>query len=129
MAKKKKSSGNKSRDWIIRIVIFGVLGVVLILAALDFRAKSQATETSEVWVEMLNDANENKAGVLPIQDLEEGIVGSPEVTKEEAGSNGTNHVYTWNGIFREYKVTVTTNSGTKYSSVNRIEGLGDSEAE
>lgn len=129
MAKNKKLNKNKSRDWMIRIAIFGLLGVVLVLALLDYQTKNQAIETSQAWMKMVDDskADEDKAFVL-VKDLQDNIRGTPEVVKEKADDGKTHLVYTWKGIFRKYVVTVESETGGDNSIVDRVHGLGNSQA-
>ncbi len=126
MGKNKKNSGSKTRDWIIRGVIFGVLGVVLVLALLDNRAKQQAEATSTAFDELLKDANENSAGILLVETLKDSIVGSPERTVNNIAFQDIDLIYNWKGIFREYKVIVNVNSAEDHGTVESI-GLGKEE--
>jgi hypothetical protein len=119
-----KPAGNKTRDWIIRSVVFGALGVVLVLAVLDYQAKTQAQDTSDAWDKLLNEANAENASDVPLEKLKDGMKGSPEVT-ESQGQN----VYTWKGPFRKYVVTVTYDPQTPSKSVDSIEGIGKSAEE
>jgi hypothetical protein len=109
-----KPAGSKTRDWVIRGVIFGVLAVVLVLAFLDYQKKTQATETGVAWRELLSAANEDD---LPLEKLEGSIQGSPEV----AESKGQN-VYTWKGQFRSYVITVNYDDRFAAKTVDDIEG-------
>lgn len=123
MANDKKKGGNKTRDWVIRIVIFGVLGVVLILAVLDYRAKQQATETGETWLETFKADKQKDFPNLTVDELEKDMQGSPE--KDEAEEK---NVYTWKGIFREYVITVKHDGGNK-KLVLEIIPLGNQDEE
>lgn len=113
-----KAAGNKTRDWIIRIVIFGALGVILVLAVLDYQAKTQATETGAAWRGLLSEANEKHASDLPLEKLKDSMKGSPEIT-ENTGQN----VYTWKGPFRSYAITVNYDSRSPAKAVDDIDGL------
>lgn len=112
-----RPQGNKTRDWIVRIVIFSVLGVILIMAILDYQAKTQATETGIAWRKLLTEANEKGASDLPLAKLNDSIKGSPEVT-ENQGQN----VYTWEGQFRSYAITVHYDVRSAAKAVDEIEG-------
>lgn len=118
-----KPSGNKTRDWIIRIVIFATLGVVLGLAYMDYRTKKQAEQTGMAWREMLKDANADDIAQLPLEKLREGMHGSPEVTEKSQ-----QNVYTWNGTFRDYVITVSYDKGGS-KPVQEISGPGEDDAE
>jgi hypothetical protein len=120
---KEKPTGNKTRDLIIRIVIFGALGVVLVLAVLDYRIKQQATNTGAAWRELLKEANENDVARLHVEALQEGIEGSP-VLSENQGQN----VYTWKGTFREYVIKVEHDNRLN-KAVQEITGPGEDDAE
>ena len=119
-----KPAGNKTRDWIIRIVIFGALGVVLVLALLDYQAKTQATETGEAWRNLLTESNEGGDSELPLDTLKDSMKGSPEVS-ETKGQN----VYTWKGQFREYAITVSYDARFPEKPITSIEGPGESAEE
>jgi len=124
-----KASANKTRDWIIRIAVFGVLGVVLVLALLDYRAKQQATATSTAWSELLKEANEENNGILQVKTLEENMQGTPVRTEKENGPQDTDLIYRWDGTFRDYVVTVKATSPSDAANVNTIEGPGEDTGE
>ncbi len=109
-----KPAGSKTRDWVIRTVIFGALGVVLVLAVLDYQKKTEATETGVAWRDLLSAANEED---LPLAQLQDSIQGSPEV----AESKGQN-VYTWKGQFRSYVIKVNFDARFPAKTVDDIEG-------
>jgi len=122
VAKQKDKAGDPVRDLVIRIAIFGVLGVVLVLALLDFRAKNQATKTATAWNALLDEANENSAGVLHVDKLPAAIVGSPEKTTKTDVLGLTQLVYTWNGTLRYYKVFVIASSEDDTGTIEEIKG-------
>lgn len=115
--------GSKTRDWILRIVIFGTLAVVLALAIMDFQVKKQAEQTGIAWREQLKQANASEFARLPLEKLAESIQGTPELTENEK-----QNIYTWNGTFRKYVITV---SYFDYSGkpVDEISGPGENDAE
>lgn len=122
----KKPAQNAMRDWIIRGVVFGTLGILLVVALLDFQAKQAATKTSEAWRAALTsvgehqDLSKSKFDQIPIQ-------GKPVVTTDKAGPNPFSAVsvntYVWKGTFRTYTVKVYFGMG-KDAPVEQIEGPG-----
>ena len=127
----KKSSKNRKtgqlRDWIIRGVIFGVLGVLLILALLDFRAKQAAASTAEAWRAALKGVAEHAD--LSKSDFEKiPVKGSPVVTTTKPETKtifaSSFNTYTWKGTFRTYVVKVTFGLGNN-PSVEQVEGPGE----
>ncbi len=124
MAKQKQKAGKRStRDWIVRMAIFGTLAVVLVLAVLDYRMKSQASETGVVWRDLLNKSNAQDIPRLPEGQLTESLIGSPDVEKRE---DPDQNIYTWKGPFRKYEITVTFEAGGS-RVVESIRGPGDDE--
>ena len=126
----KKSAKKKSNpvvDWAIRGVVFGVLGVLLILALLDFRAKQAAAGTAEAWRAGLKSKGEH--GDLYKSEFEKiPVQGSPGVVTVQAAvktaSAVSSNTYTWKGTFRSYVVKVTFGMGND-PSVEEIEGPGE----
>lgn len=122
----KKPPQNALRDWIIRGVVFGILGILLVVALLDFQAKQAATKTSEAWRAALasvsehQDLSKSKFEQIPIQ-------GKPAVTTDKAGPNPfaaiSVNTYVWKGTLRTYTVKVYFGMG-KDAPVEQIEGPG-----
>ena len=117
---------NPAREWIIRGVVFGTLGLLLVLALLDFRAKQAATNTSKAWRAALTAVGEHeeltksKFEQIPIQ-------GSPVVTTVNSDRRQlvmSINTYVWNGVFRSYTVKVHFGMGNN-PSVENIEGPGE----
>ena len=124
---KKPKPGNPARDWIIRGVVFGVLGILLIMALLDFGAKQSASKTAEAWRAALRAKGED--GDLTQTELRNiRVSGSPSVTTVTSPTRSTlaNTVdtYVWKGTFRSYTVKVSFGLGTD-PTVKEIAGPGE----
>ncbi len=124
---KKSKPGNPARDWIIRGVVFGVLGILLIVALLDFGAKQSAAKTAEAWRAALRAKGED--GDLTQTELRKiRVSGSPSISnfKSPTRSTQANEVdtYVWRGTFRSYTVKVSFGLGTD-PTVEEIAGPGD----
>ena len=124
---KKSKPGNPARDWIIRGVVFGVLGILLIVALLDFGAKQSAAKTAEAWRAALRAKGED--GDLTKSELEKiRVSGSPAVIKFTSPTRSTQanevHTFTWRGTFRSYTVKVSYGLGTD-PTVEEIAGPGE----
>jgi hypothetical protein len=112
------------RDWIIRGIVFGVLGNFLVLALLNFRVRQQASSTAEAWRFALRAKGED--GDLTRSELRKiPINGSPEIAsvKSEVRSMDANLVdtYTWKGTLQTFKVKVSFGLGED-PAVEQIEG-------
>ncbi len=123
----KKPPQNAMRDWIIRGVVFGTLGILLIVALLDFQAKQAATKTSAAWRAAMSSVDEHK-DLTKSQFDQVLIQGKPVVTTEKAGPNAfaavSVNTYVWNGTFRTYTVKVYFGMG-KDATVEEIQGPGE----
>ena len=124
---KKPKPGNPARDWIIRGVVFGVLGILLIMALLDFGAKQSASKTAEAWRAALRAKGED--GDLTQTELRNiRVSGSPVISKFTSPTRSTlaNTVdtYVWKGTFRSYTVKVSFGLGTD-PTVKEIAGPGE----
>jgi hypothetical protein len=115
------------RDWIIRGIVFGGLALLLVLALLDFQAKTAAQKTADAWHAALKSKTEEQEltksefSKIPVQ-------GSPQMVSEQAGPNQfaakTLETYTWSGTFRKYTVKVFVGMGAD-PSIESIQGPGD----
>lgn len=124
---KKSKPGNPARDWIIRGVVFGVLGILLIVALLDFGAKQSASKTAEAWRAALRAKGEdNDLTQSELRNIR--VSGSPSVTTVTSPTRSTiaNSVetYVWKGTFRSYTVKVSYGLG-KDPTVEEIAGPGE----
>lgn len=126
-AKKKSTKPapkNQAVGWIIRGVVFGVLGVALVLALLDFQAKQAATGTASAWRAALqkqdetSDLRKSDFDKIPIQ-------GKPSTTSAKAEANSyaavTVDTYVWKGTFRSYVVKVYAGMGND-PAIEHVEG-------
>ena len=119
-AENKSGSKSKSRqkDWIIRGVVFGVLGVLLIFALLDYFEKQHAQNTYTAWQEALQKTTEAGEELYP-EDLKAITHGSPKMTEEKI-QGGTIQTYSWNGMFRSYPIQVYLDMGVKPAVVEIV---------
>lgn len=126
-AKKKSTKStpkNQMTGWIIRGVVFGVLGVLLVLALLDFQAKQAATGMAATWRDALEkqdettDLRKSEFDKIPVK-------GNPATTSAKAEANSyaavTVNTYAWKGIFRTYVVKAYIGMGND-PSIEHIEG-------
>ena len=111
------SKTNSSVRLIVRITVGLVLAILLVLALMDRKAKSNATTTTTKWLDVLQTAT-NETKEIPHSELSQYIVGKPEITGEAVEGRV---VYTWNGIFRSYTTTVSC-GGNQIPVVERVEG-------
>ena len=89
---------------VIRVVLAVVLLVVLVLAVIDFRAKGQAKDTADAWMQMMDDDTE----VYSEDAIQGGVVGDPTVEVQEGAEFGvTAYDYTWPGTLRSYRVRLS----------------------
>ncbi len=89
-------SGNSA--WIVRIVVFGILGALLVVAVMDFNTKRDF----EAAVNVLDEMTER-----PLADAEKEFVGSYEVAEGKDDGIFKVKYFIWKGLFREFKVKVT----------------------
>ena len=131
MARTKKSTPKPKpstavRDWTIRGVVFGVLGVLLVLALLEFQTKTAATGTAAAWRAAMKakpvDAELTKSefGQVVVQGRPTMVSGPAEANSYSAKTVET---YTWSGVFRQYVVKVYIGLGTD-PSIEAITGPG-----
>ena len=135
-AKKKSKSksdkkGNPVLDWVIRGVVFGVLGILVLMAMMDFRAKQSATTTAEAWRVALRSKGET--GDLTKSELSKiPVSGSPAISSVTSPvrslTANTVDTYVWKGTFRTYTVKVSYGLGND-PTVEQIDGPGDAAKE
>lgn len=104
--------GNPAVTWTIRIVVFGVLAGLLAVAILQFRVKKQF-ENSQAAIQ---EAEDDSTGPITLDQFEEALDGSPEAADAKASGFYKAKVYTWNGIFQDYRLKVRYAGNSKYIS-------------
>jgi hypothetical protein len=113
----KKQKKNDTAKWIVRAGVGVVLLVLIALAITDRRSKTNASNTTDAWVNALDAANDDQKELL-YSDLSQHVTGSPQITGEASGGQV---VYSWNGTVRSYVVTITCEGDTP-PVVSQIEG-------
>ncbi len=103
----------------VRIVVGLTLGVLVVLAMMDYRAKSNAGRTTSAWLDALKSATAGRSELF-YSDLSSDVDGSPQITGEASQGRV---VYTWNGVFRLYSTTIIC-EGENSPVVLRIRGPG-----
>jgi hypothetical protein len=104
--------------WIVRIVVGVVLLVLLVLGGMDYLAKSQAGETA-AGLQAQIESNQVE------MDVEQYVVGSPDLDTQPMSKTNDRLIYTWPGIIRDYRVEVECigspgKDGKRF--VSRVEG-------
>lgn len=89
----------------LRIVLYGALLIMLVLAGMDFLTKQAAQKTGRVWADMLQDRDSRNED-LSISALEANMSGEPRVSRDVVGRGAHTRSYIWSGIFREYEIRV-----------------------
>lgn len=91
---------------IVRILVFGTLVILLLLAFLDFRAKRAYEESLDVWRAELRTQQSQRLDV-ELSRVRELAVGDP--TEEQISQTPTliRYRFSWPGIFRTYAATLT----------------------
>lgn len=123
MAKKSEKSRSPA-TLITRIVVFGALALLLVLALLDFNAKKSAQGTADAF---RNAIDGNPEGEILKSQLQPLIQGSPAVSAADPQAVGskvvgvTGEAFTWKGILRNYTVYVGYGTGDD-PSVENING-------
>ena len=112
-AKPAKASGNPAVTWTIRIVVFGALGILLILAIMQFMAKRNMESSLSAIMERIKPGEKD----LLLDEAEALMVGSYESApaKKEGGTHKM--IYTWKAPFwflpLKFAVYYVERGGTK----------------
>ena len=96
-----KSSGG-STTIVIRVVVFGALAVLLVLAFLDYQAKNAKTRSFE----KLSDAISEREQLL-VSEVDNMLEGNPSVEGDPATDSEV--IYTWK-VLRSYKMRLLVGS-------------------
>lgn len=104
-----KKSGNPAVVWAVRLVVFGVLIGLLVVAWLEFSAKGQYERSYNAAVEALDERK-----LRTVSQADEYMEGSPDTSETKAEQRTFNgvktdykaKVYTWSGPFRSHKIWV-----------------------
>jgi hypothetical protein len=124
----KKSKKSSPAVLVTRIAIFGGLGILLALAFIDYRMKSDAEATSAAIRKAVQDKGETED--LLKSEVRDLIKGSPLVLPGDVKALKLPIVqsaesYRWKGVFRTYVVTVGYSLGND-PAVEIVEGPGPS---
>jgi hypothetical protein len=111
-----KKTGKPAVVWTIRIVVFGVLAALLVVAGLDFRAKKQMGET----LARIGDKLETPDSDLTLQQAEELLVGSPDIADAKGTRTTKKKIYTWNGFFRKHELAIIYHDYGKTTIVKKV---------
>ena len=97
----------------VRITVLGVLGVLVVLAIMDYVARNNAEKTAAAWQSKYREYKK-KNKTLKLSVLEELILGSP--TESEGKANFITEkvkIYSWRLIFRKnLEIHVTVSKST-----------------
>lgn len=102
-------AGNPAVTWTIRIVVFGVLAALLIVAGLQFVAKKKFESSQNAVL----DKWDNSKGMV-LKDAEELMEGDPEVSEGKGDGVFNMKIYTWNGPITDYTLRI------KYAKANGV---------
>jgi len=108
--KKKEAAGNPALKWGIRIVVFGALGALLVLAGLQFYAKRQMESSMNAIADELR---ERETKPLSLKEAEDLMQGDWEASDTKTSGLGRKKIYTWSGPFSEHRLAIyyQTNPG------------------
>lgn len=115
------SAGNPAVTWTIRIVVFGVLIGLLIVAYLQFSAKRAFEGSQDAVIAAFEESN----NTFKIDDAKKLLTGDPERTEGKSDKIFKTDIFTWSGPFSEYKLRIKY-AGTS-GVVQRISGKDDEE--
>jgi hypothetical protein len=115
-----KKPGRSGAVWAVRVIVFGVLGALLIVAILEFRAKKQMGDT----LAAIGDKLEVPDSKVTLKEAEDLVVGDPEVAEGKDVGGVKKKIYTWSGPlsrFRTYKLAVIYHQDfTKNKIVDKV---------
>eukprot|EP00913_Durusdinium_trenchii_P023459 g22037.t1 len=92
------SESKKTLILVVRITVLTILVALVVVASLDFVAKSNAEDTMSAWRTTLQQKNDEQKD-LTLEELNELIKGSPEVTDGKQKNGFDVKIYTWKRLF------------------------------
>jgi hypothetical protein len=108
-----KKSGNPAVTWTIRIVVFGVLAALLVVAFLQWKVKRDFEATQSA----LNQKEDGAKGPLTLDDAEGAMTGSYEASDmkddKAKGAERVSKLYTWSGPLSAYRLKITYSPKSK----------------
>ena len=111
-----KKSGKPAVVWTIRIIVFGVLAALLVVAGLEYRVKKQMGATLAAIGDQLETPDSN----LTLSQAEELIVGSPDIADAKVIGATKKKILTWSGPLQQHKLAITYRDYGKTTIVDKI---------
>jgi hypothetical protein len=96
------TSGNSAVRWTVRVIVFGVLAALLVVAILEYRAKKQRGDS----LSAIGDKLETPDAELTLKQAEELLVGSPETADGKTQGMLKKKIYTWAGPLQQHKIAI-----------------------
>lgn len=108
-----KKSGNPAVTWAIRIVVFGVLAALLVVAFLQWKVKRDFESTQTA----LNQKEDDAKAPLTLEQAEEAMAGNYESSEMKNAKGNSefraSRLYTWSGPLSAYKLKITYSPKSK----------------
>ena len=117
-----KTAGNPAVSWAIRIVVFGALGGLLVVAVLHFTVKRKFEASQNAIIDKFSSTTGMK-----LKDAEELLEGDPEVAVGKGDDIYAVKIYTWKTPITEYKLRIKYAKTLKL--IKRVSSKDDDEAE
>lgn len=118
-----KKSGNPAVVWGVRVVVFGVLIGLMVVAWMQFSAKRKFEASQDAVVAEYD----SKKGAMTLDQAVKLFEGEPEESEGKKDSNFATNIYTWSGPFSEYKLRIRY--AVRSKAIQKISGKDDEEDE